>query len=36
METNKNCNDKQGIKFLLGEGLERLKRLDEVLDMQGH
>ncbi|KAG9138413.1 hypothetical protein Leryth_021061 [Lithospermum erythrorhizon] len=36
METNKNCNDKQRIRFLLSEGLERLKRLDETLDMQGH
>uniref|UniRef100_A0A2N9FAZ4 LYR motif-containing protein 2 n=1 Tax=Fagus sylvatica TaxID=28930 RepID=A0A2N9FAZ4_FAGSY len=36
METNRNCNDKQRIRFLISEGLERLKGLDETLDMQGH
>ncbi|XP_020237362.1 uncharacterized protein LOC109816689 [Cajanus cajan] len=36
MENNRNCNDKQRIRYLISEGLERLKRLDEMLDMQGH
>ncbi|KAG2698259.1 LYR motif-containing protein 2 [Juglans microcarpa x Juglans regia] len=36
MEINRNCNDKQRIRFLISEGLERLKSLDEMLDMQGH
>ncbi|XP_060960012.1 elongation factor Ts, mitochondrial isoform X3 [Cannabis sativa] len=36
MENNKNCNDKQRIRFLMSEGLERLKGLNELLDMQGH
>lgn len=36
MENNRNCSDKQRIRFLLSEGLERLKTLDEMLDMQGH
>nr|XP_009778202.1 PREDICTED: uncharacterized protein LOC104227623 [Nicotiana sylvestris]XP_009778203.1 PREDICTED: uncharacterized protein LOC104227623 [Nicotiana sylvestris] len=36
MENNKSCNDKQRIRFLISEGLERVKRLDETLDMQGH
>ncbi|KAG6748865.1 hypothetical protein POTOM_048802 [Populus tomentosa] len=36
MENNRHCNDKQRIRFLISEGLERLKRLDEMLDMQGH
>ncbi|QCD98752.1 uncharacterized protein LOC114195274 [Vigna unguiculata] len=36
MENNRNCNDKQRIRFLISEGLERLNRLDEMLDMQGH
>ncbi|KAB5527867.1 hypothetical protein DKX38_021714 [Salix brachista] len=36
MENNRDCNDKQRIRFLISEGLERLKRLDEMLDMQGH
>ncbi|XP_062163463.1 uncharacterized protein LOC133870373 isoform X2 [Alnus glutinosa] len=35
MENNRNCNDKQKIRFLISEGLERLKGLDEMLDMQG-
>ncbi|KAF3970767.1 hypothetical protein CMV_005571 [Castanea mollissima] len=34
MEKNRNCNDKQRIRFLISEGLERLKGLDEMLDMQ--
>ncbi|RDX80018.1 hypothetical protein CR513_39483, partial [Mucuna pruriens] len=36
MENNRNCNDKQRIRYLISEGLERLKGLDEMLDMQGH
>ncbi|XP_052736135.1 uncharacterized protein LOC108337725 isoform X1 [Vigna angularis] len=36
MENNRNCNDKQRIRFLISEGLDRLNRLDEMLDMQGH
>jgi len=36
IEINRNCNDKQRIRFLISEGLEKLKRLDEMLDMQGH
>ncbi|GAB4827637.1 hypothetical protein Ancab_034522 [Ancistrocladus abbreviatus] len=36
MEKNRDCNDKQRIRFLLSEGLERLKALDKMLDMQGH
>ncbi|CAH2044915.1 unnamed protein product [Thlaspi arvense] len=36
MEKNSECNDKQKIRFLISEGLERVKQLDEMLDMQGH
>ncbi|PIN01527.1 hypothetical protein CDL12_25963 [Handroanthus impetiginosus] len=36
MENNRTCNDRQRIRFLISDGLERLKRLDETLDMQGH
>lgn len=36
MENNRNCNDKQRIRYLISDGLERLKQLDEMLDMQGH
>ncbi|KAL3840173.1 hypothetical protein ACJIZ3_024764 [Penstemon smallii] len=36
MENNRTCKDKQRIRFLISDGLERLKRLDETLDMQGH
>ncbi|PON73423.1 LYR motif-containing protein [Parasponia andersonii] len=36
MENNRNCDDKQRIRFLISEGLERLKSLNEMLDMQGH
>lgn len=36
MEKNRNCKEKQRIRFLISEGLERLKGLDEMLDMQGH
>ncbi|KAK0577290.1 hypothetical protein LWI29_030833 [Acer saccharum] len=35
MEKNRDCIDKQKIRFLISEGLERLKGLDEMLDMQG-
>ncbi|KAK8944509.1 hypothetical protein KSP39_PZI008393 [Platanthera zijinensis] len=35
MENNRNCDDKQKIGFLISEGLQRLKVLDEMLDMQG-
>ncbi|KAJ1424191.1 Complex 1 LYR protein [Sesbania bispinosa] len=35
MENNRNCNDKQRIRYLISDGLDRLKRLDEMLDMQG-
>ncbi|KAL6212748.1 hypothetical protein ACLB2K_017966 [Fragaria x ananassa] len=36
MENSRDCNDRQKIRYLLSEGRERLKRLDEMLDMQGH
>ncbi|KAL7207393.1 hypothetical protein ACSBR1_029366 [Camellia fascicularis] len=36
MENNRNCRDKQRIRFLISEGLGKLKGLDEMLDMQGH
>lgn len=35
METNRDCRDKQRIRFLISEGLERLKGLNEMFDMQG-
>ncbi|XP_073295924.1 uncharacterized protein [Primulina huaijiensis] len=35
MEVNRSCKDKQRIRFFISDGLERLKRLDETLDMQG-
>ncbi|MFS7982928.1 putative complex 1 LYR protein [Helianthus anomalus] len=35
MEKNRDCNDKQKIRYLISEGIERLKGLDEMLDMQG-
>uniref|UniRef100_A0A803LIT7 Complex 1 LYR protein domain-containing protein n=1 Tax=Chenopodium quinoa TaxID=63459 RepID=A0A803LIT7_CHEQI len=35
IEKNRDCQDKQKIRFLLSEGKERVKRLDEMLDMQG-
>ncbi|KAL8059302.1 hypothetical protein ABFX02_03G077100 [Erythranthe guttata] len=35
VEQNKDCKDKQRIRFLISDGLERLKRFDETLDMQG-
>ncbi|KAI8548982.1 uncharacterized protein LOC131334499 [Rhododendron vialii] len=36
MENNRNCSDKQRIRFLISEGKGKLKGLDEMLDMQGH
>ncbi|KAJ0085350.1 hypothetical protein Patl1_09478 [Pistacia atlantica] len=36
MEKHRDCNDKQKIRYLISDGLERLKRLNEMLDMQGH
>ncbi|XP_052191431.1 uncharacterized protein LOC127800702 isoform X2 [Diospyros lotus] len=36
MEQNRDCCDRQRIRFLLGEGTGKLKGLDEMLDMQGH
>ncbi|CAH8390591.1 unnamed protein product [Eruca vesicaria subsp. sativa] len=36
MEKNSECKDKQKIRYLISEGLERIKQLDEMLDMQGH
>ncbi|GAB2259495.1 hypothetical protein Droror1_Dr00010350 [Drosera rotundifolia] len=36
MEKNREFSDKHRIRFLLSEGLERVKELDEILDMQGH
>ncbi|KAF3446836.1 hypothetical protein FNV43_RR12016 [Rhamnella rubrinervis] len=36
MENNRNCNDRQRVRYLISEGLERLKGLSEMLDMQGH
>ncbi|KAJ0969838.1 hypothetical protein J5N97_022715 [Dioscorea zingiberensis] len=36
MENNRHCNDKQRIRFLISDGLQRIKDLDEMLDMQGH
>ncbi|KAL6215795.1 hypothetical protein ACLB2K_015223 [Fragaria x ananassa] len=36
MENSRDCNDGQKIRYLLSEGRERLKRVDEMLDMQGH
>ncbi|KAL1542864.1 hypothetical protein AAHA92_19900 [Salvia divinorum] len=35
VENNRTCKDKQRIRFLISDGQERLKRLDETLDMQG-
>ncbi|KAK6939012.1 Complex 1 LYR protein domain, partial [Dillenia turbinata] len=34
MENNRNCSDNQRIRFLISEGLQRVKGLDEMLDMQ--
>ncbi|XP_026446042.1 uncharacterized protein LOC113346751 isoform X2 [Papaver somniferum] len=36
IEKNRRCDDKQRIRFLISEGLEKLKGLDEMLDMQGN
>lgn len=36
IEENRDCNDRQRIRFLISDGLERVKNLDEMLDMQGH
>ncbi|THU65701.1 hypothetical protein C4D60_Mb05t06420 [Musa balbisiana] len=36
IEKNRYCDDKQKIRFLISEGLQRLKGLDEMLDMMGH
>ncbi|MQM10298.1 hypothetical protein Taro_043191 [Colocasia esculenta] len=36
MEKNRNCGDKQTVRFLISEGMQRLKGLKEMLDMQGH
>ncbi|KAL5985777.1 hypothetical protein ACLOJK_027764 [Asimina triloba] len=36
MEKNRHCEDKQKVRFLISEGLQRVKELDEMLDMQGH
>ncbi|CAL9092812.1 unnamed protein product [Musa textilis] len=36
IEKNRFCDDKQKIRFLISEGLQRLKGLDEMLDMMGH
>ncbi|KAL4186609.1 hypothetical protein AMTRI_Chr09g14940 [Amborella trichopoda] len=36
IEKNRHCNDKQKVRFLISEGLQRLKELNEMLDMQGH
>ncbi|KAM0938682.1 putative complex 1 LYR protein [Dioscorea sansibarensis] len=35
MEKNRHCNDKQKVRFLISDGLQRIKDLDEMLDMQG-
>ncbi|KAH7523466.1 uncharacterized protein LOC107422781 [Ziziphus jujuba] len=36
IENNRNCNDRQRVRFLISEGLQRLKGLNEMFDMQGH
>ncbi|ESR48498.1 LYR family of Fe/S cluster biogenesis protein [Citrus sinensis] len=36
MDKHRDCKDRQKIRYLISEGLERLKGLDEMLDMQGH
>lgn len=35
IENNRDCQDKQKIRFFISEGKEKVKRLDEMLDMQG-
>jgi len=32
----RHCDDTQKIRFLISEGKQRLKGLDELLDMTGH
>ncbi|XAR61607.1 hypothetical protein NMG60_11016073 [Bertholletia excelsa] len=36
IENNRDCRDKQKIRFLISEGRGKLKGLEEMLDMQGH
>ncbi|WOL05958.1 hypothetical protein Cni_G14689 [Canna indica] len=36
IEKNRDCDEKQKIRFLLSEGMQKLKGLDEMLDMMGH
>uniref|UniRef100_A0ACD5ZLM1 Uncharacterized protein n=2 Tax=Avena sativa TaxID=4498 RepID=A0ACD5ZLM1_AVESA len=36
IEKNRHCDDKAKIRFLISEGLQRLKGLDEMLDMTGN
>lgn len=35
-EKYRHCDDKQKIRFLISEGKQRLKGLDELLDMTGN
>lgn len=35
MEKNRVCSDKQKLRFLISEGMRRLKELQEMLDMAG-
>jgi len=35
-EKYRHCDDTQKIRFLISEGKQRLKGLDELLDMTGH
>jgi hypothetical protein len=35
-EKYRHCDDNQKIKFLISEGKQRLKGLDELLDMTGN
>ncbi|TVU27948.1 hypothetical protein EJB05_19453 [Eragrostis curvula] len=36
IEKYRDCDDKQKIRFLISEGMQRLKDLDELLDMTGN
>lgn len=36
MEKNRHWEDQTKIRFLLSEGLQRLKELNDMLDIQGH
>lgn len=36
MEKNRHCEDQTKIRFLLSEGLQRLKELNDMFDIQGH